>query len=444
MRGAGTADERGMRWLGRATVAALVAILPGLAAPIPVPAEPASPPSPPPSAEAPPTPPPPPLAPPRADEAGRRQAEAELRKAESALKGFRAAEAKAAQRVPASERRVQEAQARLVSLDADQQELARQLAAARGRVRDLAVASYVTGGSSPSLDYLLKARNPLDLMRRGALVDSAADLHRSAATTYEAARAAASEQLDAAVRDLELATAEHAQVVSEANAAAEQARRAAAQVEHQASLLQLVTAAAPVAPSDIPRLFLDAYRRAATALQKRAPGCRVGWTAIAAIGKIESNHGRFRDAQLALNGDVFPRITGIPLDGTNNTRVITDTDGGVLDGDVVYDRAVGPMQFIPSTWKRLAQDGNGDGVSDPNNAYDAALGTAAYLCRAVPTGGLDLEEPLRPAFFSYNHSDAYVEAALALFRAYEAVAPQLPPPPPPPPPPKPPGKGRKR
>jgi membrane-bound lytic murein transglycosylase B len=183
----------------------------------------------------------------------------------------------------------------------------------------------------------------------------------------------------------------------------------------------LVAAAASVGDSDIPRLFLDSYRRAAAALTKRSPQCRVDWPAIAAIGKIESNHGRYRGAQLALNGDVYPRILGIPLDGTR-TALIRDTDLGVLDLDVAYDRAVGPMQFIPSTWKRIDEDGDRDGVRDPNNAYDSALGTAAYLCRAVPAGGLDVDEALKVAFFSYNHSDAYVTTVLEWTHRYREMA----------------------
>jgi membrane-bound lytic murein transglycosylase B len=71
---------------------------------------------------------------------------------------------------------------------------------------------------------------------------------------------------------------------------------------------------------------------------------------------------------------------------------------------------------------RIAQDGNGDGIKDANNVYDAALGAAAYLCRAVPSGGLDLEEPIKRAFFSYNHSEKYVEYVYGWKLAFDAMA----------------------
>ncbi|MGH9268470.1 MAG: lytic transglycosylase domain-containing protein, partial [Acidimicrobiales bacterium] len=174
----------------------------------------------------------------------------------------------------------------------------------------------------------------------------------------------------------------------------------------------------------IPRLFLDAYQKAAAEANARFARCLVPWTAVAAVGRVESNHGRSGGARLALNGDVFPRILGRPLDGTNGTRLIADTDRGAFDGDPDVDRAVGPMQFIPSTWVRIATDGNGDGVADPNNGYDATLGAAVYLCRAVPGGGLDTEDGLRPAFFSYNRSDSYVELVLAWARTYAELAAQ--------------------
>jgi membrane-bound lytic murein transglycosylase B len=67
------------------------------------------------------------------------------------------------------------------------------------------------------------------------------------------------------------------------------------------------------------------------------------------------------------------------------------------------------MQFIPSTWRRFARDGNGDGERDPQNLYDATAAAAAYLCHGRR---VDTEAGLRAGYFSYNHSLAYVDAVL--------------------------------
>ena len=102
---------------------------------------------------------------------------------------------------------------------------------------------------------------------------------------------------------------------------------------------------------------------------------------LAGIGRIESNHGLFGGSvtRFSAAGTVSPRITGPPLDG-NGVASIADSDGGRWDGDVTWDRAVGPMQFIPTTWRSLGRDGNGDRIADPNNLFDAAVSAAGYLC----------------------------------------------------------------
>ncbi|WP_051123491.1 lytic transglycosylase domain-containing protein [Amycolatopsis sp. ATCC 39116] len=189
----------------------------------------------------------------------------------------------------------------------------------------------------------------------------------------------------------------------------------------------------------IPAAALAAYHRAGDKLA----GCGLSWTVLAAIGRVESNHGRHGGSQVYEDGSVLPRIRGLALDGTGGTASIPDTDRGTLDGDPVLDRAVGPMQFIPSTWRAYAADGNGDRKADPDNIFDAALAAGRYLC----AGGGNLADPaqLRAAVFRYNHSDAYVDLVLALADAYArgtvaaiAVPAVVPAPPPvstPPPPP---------
>jgi membrane-bound lytic murein transglycosylase B len=117
---------------------------------------------------------------------------------------------------------------------------------------------------------------------------------------------------------------------------------------------------------------------------------------------------------LHTDGVSVPRILGPLLDGVG-TALIRDTDHGVLDGNAALDRAVGPMQFIPATWRLWGADANGDGVADPQNVEDAALAAARYLC----AGGRDLSRAadLRAAVRSYNHSDRYVRTVLGLVQA---------------------------
>ena len=376
----------------------------------------------PPEEELPPLPPdaPPPVPPAGSNEAGLARARVELRGAEAALKKARADELKVAKRLLPFAARLAAARAVVAELKAGDRLVADELAAARLKVKKIAVAGYVRGGDSQPVDFLLRSKDPIDLERRRTIIESATEARHEAVNGYAALQKEASGRLRAAVDELDDALAAYSVVEAELTSASGIAHFLQVEVDEKRQLLDHATASATVDGTDIPRLFLDAYKQAAATLARRAPNCRVGWTAIAGIGKIESNHGRYRGAQFTLNGDVYPRILGIPLDGTRS-RLIRDTDLGVMDTDLEFDRAVGPMQFIPSTWARINEDGNRDGVSDPNNIYDAALGTAAYLCRAVPTGALDTDEGLRPAFFSYNHSDAYVEAVLGWAHTYGGV-----------------------
>lgn len=365
------------------------------------------------------------LAPARADEQGRRSAAAAVREAERGAALARRRLASLQRQVPTLDQAVQDAGARLEMVRQRELAAAAVLDEARGRLRGLAVASYMTGGSTPKLAYLLQSGDGADLGRRSALVGSATQVQRETVASYDQARAAATnEAVDASVALQEL-VARRASVAEQLRTTETDLADREAEVNQRRLLLDLVTAAAPALPTDIPRLVLDAYQRAILTMAVRMPACRVPWPAVAALGRIESNHGRYRGARFALNGDVYPIIIGIPLDGTNSTRVIKDTDGGRYDGDAEYDRAVGPMQFIPSTWARVGLDGNGDDVADPNNIYDATLSAASYLCRAVPSGGIDVEENLARAYFSYNRSQAYVDAGLALYRRYGEQAGQI-------------------
>ncbi len=166
----------------------------------------------------------------------------------------------------------------------------------------------------------------------------------------------------------------------------------------------------------IPSPVLLAYLRAQTREARLQPGCHLTWPVIAGIGLIESGHAIHHGAMTpGWDGVARPPILGPVLNG-NGTAAIADSDGGKLDGDRTWDRAVGPMQFLPSTWRTWGVAADGHGTADPQNVRDAAAAAAAYLC----SDGRDLRQPtaLVAAVFSYNHSDNYVRAVLGAARTY--------------------------
>ena len=349
-------------------------------------------------------------------------ARSQVRTLESSVARTQRTAAGARERVAALEVQSVELAGRLNELSATERELAGQLQLAHERLRKLAVASYVNGGASASVDYLLRAESPADLSRRRKLLTSVGRVRNQAVKDYTVARQAASDQLRSSIAQLDRINAAGATARAEVESARAQIGRASAQLDAARRRLKLLLAVTPVAGSDIPGLFLDAYRDAATTMAKLMPRCGLRWTAIAGVGRIESNHGRWGESQLSVAGDISPPIVGIPLDGNNSTALVRDTDGGALDGDVLVDRAVGPMQVIPSTWRIVASDGNNDAIEDPNNIFDATLTAAAYLCRAAPNGLTD-DPSLQAAFFSYNHSDSYSQAALQWAKVYDSFRP---------------------
>lgn len=120
-----------------------------------------------------------------------------------------------------------------------------------------------------------------------------------------------------------------------------------------------------------PSSYLELYKVSAT----RCPG--LSWTVLAAIGQVESSHGRN-------NG---PSSAG----------------------------ALGPMQFMPATWKAYGVDGDGDGKADIWSPYDAVPSAANYLCaNGAGKGG----QKLRKAIWFYNHSWDYVNKVMGIAEAY--------------------------
>ena len=160
----------------------------------------------------------------------------------------------------------------------------------------------------------------------------------------------------------------------------------------------------------IPATLREAYERAARAMPA---SCNLSPMLLAAIGQVES--GNVAGRSIGPDNVVRPGIFGPPLTGGPYAS-IPDTDGGRLDGSTEHDRAVGPMQFIPSTWAMSGRDGDGDGVADPQNVFDAALSSAGYLC----AGGRDLAtaEGLTAALWSYNRSTEYAAVVRSWFARF--------------------------
>lgn len=173
---------------------------------------------------------------------------------------------------------------------------------------------------------------------------------------------------------------------------------------------------ATAAAAGIPPTALAAYQRAATIINAADADCQLPWQLLAAIGRVESDHGRADGNELDDNGVARPGIYGVALDGSNGTTLIVDTDAGRFDKDTSYDRVVGPMRFIPSTWAVVGVDADGDGVRDPQDIDDAALGAAIYVCSGPDTLGTD--EGRRAALQRYNPSPAYVDLVLKLMAVY--------------------------
>jgi len=300
-------------------------------------------------------------------------------------------------------------------------------------IDELAVELFVSGGDRVAsfvpetvLDAGHRARYLRDafVAARRRQADHNASVARALAEEAEAEARAA--QHDEQRLTIERQLAERTEAVARNGTdqvAAVEAKRVAAaeQVALQHSLLdakaQLAEArrTGQVVGADFPLVVLDAFVRAARAEAVARPGCRLDWQLLAAISKVESNHGTYGGVRVDPVGQV-PNILGPPLVPGSPFAVIVDTDGGVLDGDPLYDRAVGPMQFIPSSWAIFGSDGDGDGDRDPRNYYDAALAAAEHLCRSGADVGADAGR--RAAVYGYNHSDSYVSQVVAIRQRY--------------------------
>lgn len=296
------------------------------------------------------------------------------------------------------------------------------LAAVGRALGDVAVNLYVTGAGSRRIDAALTADQPAinDEDRRLILGTASLDVLLAERAAYLGRLEQAAARRAAAAAELAELDAQLAELEAERDAVLETELAAASPVAQERAALEAARALARVDGLDFQLVALDAYHRAASTTALFQPSCGVRWWAIAGISRVEGHHGTYGGAELDVHGDTSRPIVGIALDGANATAAIGDSDGGALDGDPIHDRAVGPMQFIPQTWSRFAVDGNADGIATPFNLYDATLAAARYLCAA--SHGLDSDDGLRTAYFSYNHSVAYVDRVLSFARGYEQAA----------------------
>jgi len=156
--------------------------------------------------------------------------------------------------------------------------------------------------------------------------------------------------------------------------------------------------AAMAIAADIPPRVATAYRNAA------GDGCPgLDWTLLAAVGAVETRHGQTGAAQASLDsGEVRPWIFGPSLDGRNGTAAIPAgpwVGWWGLTGP--WAQAVGPMQFLPSTFDAHAVDIDADGTANPHDIDDATATAAAFICHAA---GDHVEGPAEVARI-YNPGD---------------------------------------
>jgi len=165
-----------------------------------------------------------------------------------------------------------------------------------------------------------------------------------------------------------------------------------------------------LATNGIPSAALYAYHHAQTLLADADTDCKLPWNLIAAIGRVESNHGRTNGNVLTVEGVAKPGIFG------KSNKAVKDTDNGTIDKNAELDRPVGPMQILPSTWKKLGVDSDADGSKDPQDIDDAATTTGVFLCSG--SGDLSTADGVRSAVTRYNNSGDYAALVMKVSEAY--------------------------
>jgi soluble lytic murein transglycosylase-like protein len=270
-------------------------------------------------------------------------------------------------------------------------QMASQAQAARDQMNDRVRGLYMSGGPLALYATLLDAQNPTELQEQAievnqvvsadrVMVAAATDVSQQAAQIADDAQRQARARIRTersvavvATRVLTLLAQEQA-LLADAQSHAAAVRAAEQALAAQRAAMSTITSdqlarlhALPASPS-----YMEIYHRAAAA---ECPG--LSWTVLAAIGQVESGHGR--------------------------------------DTSTSYAGAMGPMQFLPETFIRYAVDGDGDGNADIMSAPDAIYTAANYLCANGAGGGPD---QLYNAIWHYNHADWYVQMVLTLAKQY--------------------------
>jgi peptidoglycan hydrolase CwlO-like protein len=287
---------------------------------------------------------------------------------------------------------------RSVAADQRADETAARALAERRLVGNQVRALYMSGGSVALFASVLTAPTATDALRRVAyvqrLVETTSILADDSATTADGDALRAT-QLEAAA-DHEVVTAadvtrrydQLTRALAEAGAALTELSahaRTLAVAERAAARLQALAAAAGASEADrvataraapVPADFRTLYVAAATTCHG------LSWTVLAAIGQVESGHGR---------------------------NPSTSSAG-----------AQGPMQFLPSTFAAYAVDGDHDGDADIMDPADAIFTAAHYLCANGAGHG---DDGLHNAIWHYNHAQWYVALVLKLASELAGQAP---------------------
>jgi len=255
-------------------------------------------------------------------------------------------------------------------------------------------ALYESGGPLALYATLIDAEDPNAFAEQAVIVQHIVAADQATATDVgqlaadaSAATAAAEKRAHAriatersvaaaAVRVLTLLDQEQ-RLLASARAHAASVRAAEAALRAQSTAFSVITSdriagmrMMPASPA-----YMALYRNAAAAM---CPG--LSWTVLAAIGQVESGHGR--------------------------------------DTSTSYAGAMGPMQFLPATFAAYAVDGDDDGVASIMDPPDAIFTAARYLCANGAASG---PNALANAIFHYNHADWYVQMVLTLAKQYAAA-----------------------